>query len=85
MSKSAKEFYNQNYHSPLTHVPVLLGIEDGEECWEDVPIENVLEAHHQSRVNAISDEEISKILVDVWHELISVRNGVKKIKELLKQ
>lgn len=52
MENKAKDWLIQNYHTPLTTIPVLLGIEEGEECWKDYPIEEILESYHQSQLKA---------------------------------
>lgn len=57
--KEAKEWFRKNYHTPMDSflgkygVPVLHGIhEDGQEDWENIPIEKVLYAYHQYKLNS---------------------------------
>lgn len=46
MSEAAKEWFTQNYHTPQEKIPVLLGVhDDGQEEWEHVPIEVILQAY----------------------------------------
>lgn len=94
--ESAKEWFVQNYHTPMDSVPVLYGIyDDGQEDWGNVPIEKVLESYHQwkkeKELSELTDERIEEIVkhsrdpLDFVYEWKILVIGAQALRDHLKQ